>query len=165
MASNLSKSLRRVGGLTVQRLSQGLKESNSDASGKLDASIGFNIKPSSKGIDLNIEMLDYWQFVDEGRKPGKPAPVSKIMEWLTYPNVRDKMRFGQSDAAFTESEKKSLAYLISKKIGREGTKGTDFATNVFNSSLIQKELPDLVLNAVFEDASIAIDELINNFGA
>jgi hypothetical protein len=165
MASNLSQTLRRVGGLTVQRLSQGLKESNSDASGELDTSIGFNIKPTSKGIDLNITMLDYWEFVDKGRKPGKPAPVNKIMEWLTYPNVRDKMRFGQSDAAFTESEQKSLAYLISRKIGREGTKGNDFASNVFNSKLIQTELPDLVLNAVFEDASIAIDELINNFGA
>jgi len=163
MASNLSQALRQIGGLTVQRLSQGLKESNSDASGKLDSSIKFNVKPSSKGVDLNIEMLDYWAFVDKGRKPGKPAPVSKIMEWLTYPNVRDKMRFGQNDSSFTESDKKSLAFLISRKIGREGTKGTDFATNVFKSSLIQRDLPNVVTEAVYEDISLAIDEIISSF--
>jgi len=28
--------------------------------------------------------------------------------------------------------------------------------------LIEKELPDLVLNAVFEDANLAVDELISN---
>jgi hypothetical protein len=163
MASNLSTSLRSLGGLTVQRLSQGLKESNSDASGRLDASIGFNIKATSKGVDLNITMLDYWEFVDGGRKPGKPAPVNKILEWLTYPNVRDKMRGGQNDSSFSESEQKSLAFLISRKIGREGTKGTDFATNVFNSSLIKQDLPSVVANAAYEDASAAIDKMIADF--
>ena len=162
MASNLTQALRRVGGLTIQRLRQGLVENNSDASGELGKSIGANIKETPKGIDMNIIMLDYWEFVDQGRKPGKPAPISKIMEWLTYPNVRDKMRGGQSDASFTESEQKSLAFLISRKIGREGTKGTDFATNVFESRLIKQELPDLVADAVFEDANMVINELIAN---
>jgi hypothetical protein len=163
MASNLSTSLRKLGGLTVQRLRQGMTESNSDASGDLGASIGFNVKATSKGIDLNITMLDYWEFVDGGRKPGKPAPVNKILEWLTYPNVRDKIRGGQNDSSFSESEQKSLAYLISKKIGREGTKGNDFATNVFNSSLIKQDLPSIVADAAYEDANKLIDELIASF--
>lgn len=162
MASNLSTALRKVGGLTVSRLRQGMTENNSDASGELGKSIGFKIKKNSKGLDLNIEMLDYWQFVDEGRKPGKPAPVNKILEWLKETNVRDKIRGGQSDASFTDSQAQSLAFLISRKIGREGTKGTDFATNVFNSKLIQKELPAIVADAVFEDANLLIEELISN---
>jgi len=163
MASNLSTALRQVGGLTVQRLRQGMTESNSDASGDLGASIAFTIKKASYGLDLNIDMLDYWQYVDEGRKPGKPAPVNKILEWLKETNVRDKIRGGQNDASFTDSQAQSLAFLISRKIGREGTKGTDFATNVFNSSLITKELPDIVADAVFEDANKLIDELISSF--
>ena len=161
--SSLSTALRKVGGLTVQRLRQGMTENNSDASGELGKSIGFGIKKTTKGLDLNIRMLDYWEHVDQGRKPGKPAPVSKIEEWLSIQNVRDKIRFGQSDAAFGESELKSLAYVISRKIGREGTKGTDFATDVFESKLIQKELPAIVADAVFEDANLVIDELISSF--
>jgi len=161
--TNTASALRTFGGLMVSRLSQGLKESNSDASGDLGASIAFTIKKASYGLDLNIDMLDYWQYVDEGRKPGKPAPVNKILEWLKETNVRDKIRGGQNDASFTDSQAQSLAFLISRKIGREGTKGTDFATNVFNSSLITKELPDIVADAVFEDANKLIDELISSF--
>lgn len=163
MASNVSTALRSVGGLIVTRLRQGMEENNSDASGDLGASIGLNIKNTQKGIDLNIEMLDYWGAVDKGRKAGKRPPTSKILEWLSIQNVRDKIRFGQSDAAFTDSEAQSLAFLISRKIGREGTKGTNFATNVFESSLIKNDLPKVIEDAVFEDANALIDELITNF--
>ena len=161
MASNLSSALRTVGGLTVNRLRDGMTENNSDASGDLGQSIGFNIKKTSKGLDMNVVMLDYWGAVDGGRKKGKQPPINKILEWLTYPNVRDKMRGGQSDAAFVNPE--SLAFLIARKIGKQGTKGTNFATNIFKSTLIEKDLPKIVADAVFEDANLLIDELISGF--
>lgn len=161
--TNTQTALRSIGGLTVQRLSQGLKENNSDASGELDDSINFNIKSSSKKIELDIVMLDYWGAVDEGRKAGKQPPIDKIKEWLTYPNVRDKMRFGQNDSAFTDSERNSLAYLIARKIGKQGTKGTNFATNVFESSLITKELPEVLLDAITEDADAILADLLTRF--
>jgi hypothetical protein len=161
--TNTQTALRSIGGLTVQRLSQGMKENNSDASGELDASINFNIKSSSNKIELNVTMLDYWGAVDEGRKAGKQPPIDKIKEWLTYPNVRDKMRFGQNDSAFTDSERNSLAYLIARKIGKQGTKGTNFATNVFESSLITKELPEVLLDAITEDADAILADLLTRF--
>lgn len=161
--TNTSAALRQTGGLIVQRLSQGLQEDNAIASGELDKSISFNVKSSAKKIVLDITMLDYWGAVDTGRRAGKQPPIDKIKEWLTYPNVRDKMRFGQSDASFTESEKNSLAFLIARKIGRQGTKGNNFATNVFTSDLITNELPDIVLNAVIEDADEVLAELLAKF--
>ena len=147
----------------MQRLSQGLQEDNSIASGELDKSINFNIKSTDKKIVLDITMLDYWGAVDGGRKAGKQPPIDKIKEWLSYPNVRDKIRFGQNDSAFSESEKNSLAFLIARKIGRQGTKGNNFATNVFTSSLITKELPEVILNAVAEDADSVLTELLDSF--
>jgi hypothetical protein len=75
----------------------------------------------------------------------------------------DKIRFGQSDAAFTESKKNSLAFLIARKIGRQGTKGNNFATNVFTSSLITNELPEVILNAVAEDADLILADLLDSF--
>ena len=65
-------------------------------------SINFNIKSTQKKIVLDITMLDYCGAVDGGRKAGKQPPIDKIKEWLSYPNVRDKIRFGQNDSAFTE---------------------------------------------------------------
>ena len=147
----------------MQRLSQGLQQDNSIASGELDKSINFNIKSTQKKIELSITMLDYWGAVDGGRKAGKQPPIDKIKEWLSYPNVRDKIRFGQNDSAFSESEKNSLAFLIARKIGRQGTKGNNFATNVFTSSLITKELPEVILNAVAEDADLILADLLDSF--
>jgi hypothetical protein len=161
--SNTSAALRQTGGLIVQRLSQGLQQDNSIASGELDKSINFNIKSTQKKIVLDITMLDYWGAVDGGRKAGKQPPIDKILEWLSYPNVRDKIRFGQNDSAFSESEKNSLAFLIARKIGRQGTKGNNFATNVFTSSLITKELPEVILNAVAEDADLILADLLDSF--
>ena len=146
----------------MQRLSQGLQQDNSIASGELDKSINFNIKSTDKKIVLDITMLDYWGAVDGGRKAGKQPPIDKILEWLSYPNVRDKIRFGQNDSAFSESEKNSLAFLIARKIGRQGTKGNNFATNVFTSSLITNELPEVILNAVAEDADLILADLLDS---
>jgi len=147
----------------VQRLVQGINENNSGASGDLEKSVSFKVKTVSKGLDLDIIMLDYWEYVDGGRPPGLRPPIDKIKEWLTYPNTKSKLD-STSSLSFTNiAEVSSLAYIIAKKIGEEGTEGTDFATNVFERSLIEKELPDIVLNAVYEDASNAIDELITTF--
>jgi hypothetical protein len=161
--TNTSAALRQTGGLIVQRLSQGLQQDNSIASGELDKSINFNIKSTQKKIVLDITMLDYWGAVDGGRKAGKQPPIDKIKEWLSIQNVRDKIRFGQNDSAFSESEKNSLAFLIARKIGRKGTKGNNFATNVFTSSLITKELPEVILNAVAEDADLILADLLDSF--
>lgn len=161
--TNTQTALRSIGGLTTQRLAEGLSENNTEASGDLKKSIRFNIKSSSKKIELNITMLDYWGAVDEGRKAGKQPPIDKIKEWLTYPNVRDKIRFGQNDSEFSDSERNSLAYLIARKIGKQGTKGTNFATNVFESSLITKELPEVLTDAIVEDADLVLSELLSKF--
>ena len=36
---------------------------------------------------IGILMADYWQVVDEGRKPGSYAPPRAIQEWLSKPGV------------------------------------------------------------------------------
>ncbi len=156
--TNTASALRRTGGLIVSRLSEGLKDNNSTASGELDSSIEFKISSKKNKIDMSILMEDYWEFVDQGRRPGKRPPTAPIEEWLTYPNVKDKLGVG----SLTEAQTKSLAYIIAKKIGDKGTKGTDFATNVFESRLVTQELPQIIAEAVYEDANLLIDELISN---
>ena len=136
----------------VSRLSQGLKESNSDASGELDKSIAFSIKAQSTRLTMELSMADYYVFVDKGRKPGKRPPTKPIEDWLRYPNVQDKI--GRS--GLEDKERKGLAFVIARKIGREGTKGTNFYTNVVKSRLVTQDLDKTVTQAISED----IDELL-----
>lgn len=162
MLSNTSKVFTTYGRLTAQRLSEGLKDNNSDASGKLDESISFKVFSNGNKLGYTISMLDYYEFVDEGRKSGKRPPISVLEEWLTYPNVREKIRFN-SDAGFSDSERRSLAYVIAKKIGERGTKGTKFFTNVVNSNLIQRDLLNSLEQSISEDVDLLLSEIATKF--
>lgn len=152
--------LEVYGGLFVQRLGDQLDANNTNASGALKGSIELTLKSEGKGF--LIDALDYWGAVDEGQRAGKRPPVSELMKWLSYPNVRDKIRFGASDAAFGEKQMKSLAFLIARKIGREGTKGTKFFTNVYNSGIID-DMVAAIADGTADDYTAALDAMVDNF--
>ena len=130
--TNTAAELEVIGGLIIQRLADNLDANNTNASGSLKGSITLHLEPN--GLGMFIDPLDYWDAVDEGTRPHTP-PRSAILKWLSYPNVRDKLKKGKSDAAFGESEAKSIAYLIQRKIKHYGTEGTNFFTNVVKSGI------------------------------
>jgi hypothetical protein len=157
---NVQAQIDIYGSLIVQRLGDQLDANNTNASGSLKGSIELTVKPESKGFI--IDALQYWEAVNSGRKAGKQPPMGEIMKWLSYPNVRDKIRFGASDKAFGEREQKSLAYLIARKIGREGTKGTNFFTNVYNSDVID-DMVSAIADGALLDYTAILDEIIENY--
>lgn len=130
--TNTAAQLEILGDLIVLRLTDNLDANNTNASFDLKGSIDLHLKPN--GLGMYIDALDYWDAVDEGTRPHTP-PRSAILKWLSYPNVRDKLKKGKSDSAFGEREANSIAFLIQRKIKREGTKGTKFFTNVYNSGI------------------------------
>jgi hypothetical protein len=152
--TNTAAELEVIGGLIIQRLADNLDANNTNASGSLKGSITLHIKPN--GLGMFIDALDYWDDVDEGTRPHTP-PRSAILKWLSYPNVRDKLKKGKSDAAFGEREANSIAFLIQRKIKREGTKGTNFFTNVYNSGIF-----DDMASALADSMEQDILAILNN---
>lgn len=142
--------LRQYAGLYIERIQEGLNETGAIASGELGESIAIDLKPSS----FNITMLDYWVYVDEGRKAGKFPPISAIEKWLTYPAVQDRLTFGREDL-FDDSNRSSLAYVIARKIANKGTKGNEFVTNV-----VESDLTDEMVNALADATADDIVALI-----
>lgn len=142
--------LRQYAGLYVQRIQEGLNENNAIASGELGESIAIDIKQNG----FNITMLDYWEYVDEGRKAGKFPPISSIEKWLSYPNVQDRMTFGREDL-FDDSKRSSLAFVIARKIAEKGTKGNEFVTSV-----VESDLTDEMVSALADATAEDIVELI-----
>ena len=112
------------------------------------------LKTSVQNQDLISQL--YWDDVDEGTEP-HDVPLSALIKWLSYPNVRDKLRWGQSDAAFGESEAKSIAYLIQRKIKHYGTEGTNFFTNVVKSGIF-----DDMASALADSMEQDILAILNN---
>lgn len=85
----------------------------------LAQSVKYEVQMYDRIISVNFELNKYWQWVEEGRKPGKFPPISSILQW-----VLDKPVIPRPDANGRIPSPKSLAFLIARKIANEGTKGT-----------------------------------------
>lgn len=121
---------------------------DSNASGLLGESIKVTpVEFFGENYSIEITMLDYWKWVNEGRSSGKRPPISKIIQWIKDKQLRlddkgvtkrgykregtlissskNKVKIGNKEVSILEA----TAYKIAAKIGKFGTKGTDFLTD------------------------------------
>lgn len=96
-----------------------------NASGKLKDSIRQEVEDNV----LRIYALDYIFYVENGRANGKRPPTKAIEQWITDKGL-----------ILEGISKKSLAYLIARKIGEEGTTafkqgGTNLTKDILTTDL------------------------------
>ena len=77
-----------------------------DVTGTMSRSLGYRI--DSKGLTI-FSSEKYFTVLETGRKPGKRPPIDKIEDWV-------KLKPVPSDIS-----PRSLAFLIARKIGEEGS--------------------------------------------
>lgn len=99
-----------------QRLyKQKLIDDDKFATGNLINSIETEIAINGTTINVVLNVLDYFQWVENGRKPGKFPPIAKIKQWIIdkpiIPHENDNGKLP------TENQ---LAFLIGRKIATEG---------------------------------------------
>ena len=88
--------------------------------------------------------IDYTEYLIDGRGPGKFPPIASIEQW-----IKDKgISFIESQISIS-----SLAFLIARKIAREGTQyfkqgGTDLIEDVFTPERIQSIIDKLTFIVV-----------------
>lgn len=159
----------------------------SDASGELAQSIDYKVKRDGNGIyTFSIEMEPYYYYVDKGRKPGKKPPLKNIEEYITNKGIdvnkekeKEKTTAKKIKAALkglspisakiatkakenttsTLKKRKSIAFAIAYKIGKEGFKGNNFYSNVVNPHWIESFYKDLE-EAGLKDIEAQLDILI-----
>jgi hypothetical protein len=134
---------------------------DSNASGSLSESITVSpVEFFGNNYSIEISMNDYWNWVNDGRGAGKRPPISKIIQWIKDKQLRlddkgvTKRGYKRSGTLISSSNKKvkmgnrqvsiieATAYKIAAKIGKFGTKGTDFLTDAIddNTEGLIKEL-------------------------
>lgn len=116
---HLQEVLERYGEYLRERARQNILEDGSNASGDLVNSIEFQVESSNGVFEVSIELLDYWKYLNYDTKPHFP-PMAAIEKWIQIKPVLPEVRNG------VEPTVKQLAYLIARKISREGTEGTHF---------------------------------------
>ena len=124
----------------MQQMRDNLGKRKAMASGSLAQSIQPDIKTIGQGGNIKILMLDYWEYVDQGRGATKsstksnPPLYKKIEEWIRMKGIQVRTSPNQN----LESRIKSLAFVIARKIHREGFKARPFATPVINDKMLQQ---------------------------
>jgi len=116
MFTNTQREVNRSGTRLVNRIIQGLNAKGKNASGKLARSTKFKFRSIPSLITFEIKAQDYWKYVDQGRKPGKMPPEAPILKWISQKGLGNQ-------------DDKGLAFLIRRKIAREGIKPTFLFTN------------------------------------
>lgn len=169
--------LNGYGKKITDALRENLKEKDRYASGSLYGSIiAMPVKVYGQKIELIINMNEYWRWVDEGRKKGSKQPPPQAMikhvavRGERYNNTLTKMQTEyKNKKGLTVKRKKKLtrlqankqlAFLIGRGIKKKGIKPTYFATEVFESSLIDNLKKDLA-KAVGREIKLDLIKIIN----
>lgn len=137
-----------------------------DNTGSLRESIESLAKESANGFGFNIMANEYGLAVDKGTKQGQP-PVYKpttniqdLMQWIRSKPVRirdGKGRFVQA----TDYRVRGLAFVIARKIGRDGIKATGFIQDAINQSM---EKLNKLGEVVSQDVSLNLDDILIKSG-
>lgn len=91
---------------------------NKKATGNLIQSIRpLSIEVRNNKVIGEIKLADYWKYVEYGRKPGKFPPIDKILGWVKAKPVLPRPMNG-----LREPSEKQIAFLIARKIARDGIK-------------------------------------------
>lgn len=103
------------------------------ASGKWAASLQEEITESANRVNVKLYGESYTKQLVDGREPGKFPPIKAIEEWIYHKGIK---------AVGKNISISSLAFLIARKIAKEGTKyfkqgGTDLVESVITPQRIQ----------------------------
>lgn len=105
----------------------GRNYTNAVASGTLEKSLAYRLKIKGKAIDISIyakgKASQYFLARENGRKPGKQPPVDAILDWMRLKPIKLRDKESGKFKKPTEVLKRQVAFLIARKIGRDGIKG------------------------------------------
>lgn len=133
----------------------------SDNSKELSSSLRYEIKEVLGNLLVVFYAKDYWYYVNFGRKgklginglPPKPDAVGAkppiINAWVKEKPVRPQKGGGAGFAKNTESARRSLAFMINRKIKTFGIEGNMFFTKTIN--IYSDELRDTLGKRVAND--------------
>lgn len=151
--TRLTEVLNEFADAFIQNARNNLDANQSNASHNLYNSFEKVIEVGEDYFKVSISLADYWQFLENGRGPGKFPPVDKIKEWIEVKPVNPTpLSNGKTPSV------EQLSFLIGRKIANEGTEGQPFFEPAKEQTI--REFEDKINQAIDEDVSNFILELV-----
>lgn len=151
--TRLTEVLNEFADAFIQNARNNLEANQSNASYNLYNSFEKVIEVGEDYFKVSISLADYWQFLENGRGPGKFPPVDKIKEWIEVKPINPTPL---SNGKIPSVEQ--LSFLISRKIANEGTEGKPFFEPAKEQTI--REFEDKINEAIEEDVSNFILSLV-----
>jgi|688.fasta_scaffold35926_6 hypothetical protein len=120
------------------------------ASGNLLNSITATYNPNSE--EITLEMMDYWIYVNDGRKPGTYAPLDAIKQWIREKGLKGR---DKKSGRFITNEK--FAWGINTNIKKFGIAPTYFYDKAVEN--FEKYFEDDVVKALDIDMETFFNKL------
>ena len=135
-----------------EKYKDNLSSENALASGDLINSVNYILDFKDNTFEVSLSLLEYWKYVEYGRRPGKFPPPSAIRKWIEVkPVVPRPLKNGKLPTL------NQLTYLISRSIAEKGIR----PKNILEKTLeeINKEYEDKISEALSLDLSNSLDEV------
>lgn len=127
------------------------------ATGSLIQSVETTIRVNGSNINVFINLADHYKYVEFGRKPGRFPPPNKIEAWIIQKPV-----IPHEDDNGKLPTTKQLAFLISRKIARDGIKPGNYLHDTLEEcNNIYLEKLKIALQRDFDAFSIRILKEVN----
>ena len=151
--TRLTEVLNEFADAFIQNARNNLEANQSNASYNLYNSFEKVIEVGEDYFKVSISLADYWQYLENGRGPGKFPPVDKIKEWIEVKPINPTpLSNGKTPSV------EQLSFLISRKIANEGTEAQPFFEPAKEQTI--REFEDKINQAIEEDVSNFILELV-----
>ena len=123
---------------------------------ELSKKISFTLQVNDTLFEIEFNAPEYWKYANYGRGPGKFPPLDKIEDWIKRRKIAP-----YPTKSGSVPTRKQLAYLIGRKIAREGFKGSGF----LEKSLKEQEdyWEERISDAIYEDIQLQIMEWLSPF--
>lgn len=128
-----------------------LIDKNINASNTLSNTATTIVEVDGTTLSVSFNLEDYWKYVEYGRRPGKRPPIDAIEQWVKVKPIIPNPINGRVPTT------KQLAFLISRKIGMEGTKAQrPLEKAVYSDSM------ELLINQLKNEIVGQLNEQISN---
>lgn len=164
---HLHSVLNAFGEEIVKAYIRNLDERDIHASHTLADSIRYEVKAGDRWMAVDLSLIEYWKYVEYGRKAGKFPPLDSIERWIKVKGIQPMTRTQTSIKRWTQHRGsirrndggipsiKSLAYLIGRKIANEGIQPRPILATAIDETL--QRFDEAINEAITLDISNFID--------
>ena len=122
---------------------------------ELKDKIKFVMNVNGNFYEIIFNAPAYWKYANDGRPPGKMPPVNVIADWVKRRNITP---YALKNGKLPTTDQ--LAFMIAKKIGRDGTTGIHFLEKSIDEQ--KSYWDDKISEAISNDIIAELDSFFNN---